>query len=130
MRECYENTARGLEQGWEIAARTAGTAPLRLAMKVERAIALLDDGERPTSLVFVASRKRAARYAELVVTDANGATVPAWFASRGGDFDDVVVVAAYPLAVAPLFSASALSLVALGQSSRASAPSDTETHAS
>ena len=112
--EWYVNDPRGLEQGFTIAARPEGEGTL---VEVELTLTgtlnprLSEDGR---AIDFVAPNgDRALHYAELVVTDARGKALPAWFEGFAADrrrgirivVDDAD--AAYPMTIDPLATSPA-----------------------
>jgi trimeric autotransporter adhesin len=75
LREWWANGPLGLEQGFDIARRPAGSGPLTLSLAVSGS-ARLDHGT-----VLLAG---GLRYAGLHATDASGRTLRAWFQVRNG----------------------------------------------
>ncbi len=102
LTEWYENGARGLEQGFDIAKRPVGDGPLELDIAIDgdlRATKASDD----TVIMQSRAGQQVLRYAGLDVTDAHGRHVPAWFDVHGRRVAIVVDdhEAAYPLVVDP-----------------------------
>ncbi|MCU0225909.1 MAG: integrin alpha [Acidobacteria bacterium] len=114
--EWYVNDPRGLEQGFTIAARPEGEGPIvavELTLTGTLNPRLSEDGR---AIDFVAPNgDRALHYAELVVTDARGKALPAWFEGFAADrrrgirivVDDAD--AAYPVTIDPLATSPAWS---------------------
>ena len=73
--EWYENSAHGLEQGFTLAARPAGTGPLMLELGVDSAQAVL----HRDSVVLTTNTGRRLRYGSLAVEDARGQTIASHF---------------------------------------------------
>jgi hypothetical protein len=101
--EWFANSARGLEHGFELAARPAGDGPLVFALDLAGARPRLADG----ALLLDAPGGRKLRYAALHVEDAGGRTLPAHFELGAGAslrlaIDDTQ--ARYPVLVDPLLT--------------------------
>jgi hypothetical protein len=75
LREWWANGPSGLEQGFDVATRPAGSGALTLALAVP-ASARMDDG-----MVLLPG---GLRYAGVHATDAAGRVLPAWLELRGG----------------------------------------------
>ncbi len=111
--EWYVNDASGLEQGFSVPAAPAhGAGPLVLEMHVDGDLALepAADGQ---SIDFTRDGLSHLRYAKLVVRDAAGAQIPAWFTADAGrlrievdDSDAVYPVEIDPLTTAPVWAAT------------------------
>ncbi len=99
--EWWRSLPSGLEQGITITDRPSGTGSLRFVLEVRGATPSLDDGD---VAMRDASGEVLARYAHLMVRDADGASVPARLAVHEGririDVDDGD--ARYPIVVDPL----------------------------
>ena len=107
--EWYENTAKGLEQGFTIERRPAGEGPLRIAGKVpERSSRpeVREDG----AIDFIESHGACAiRYGELHVWDAQGVELRSELAVAGTELAIVIDdrSAEYPLTIDPLMTSPA-----------------------
>lgn len=106
VREWYANGPLGLEQGFDVARRPAGSGSLRLELSVSGdARAQLGDG----GVVFSAPGS-SLRYAGLIATDARGRRLPAALSLHGGRL--VISVddgnARYPVRIDPFVQAANL----------------------
>ena len=102
--EWYENSARGLEQGFTLDSRPQGEGALVLELSVAGATASLD-GE---SIVLRAQTGRRLRYGELVAWDASGRTLASRLELAQPDVLRLVVEdagATYPIVIDPLLTA-------------------------
>ena len=108
LTEWYENSSRGLEQGFTLWVKPQETGLVHLDLRLVGTLepALADDGR---AVDFrTGDGVNALRYAELLVTDADGRELPAWIEGFSGEgsgglrivFDDEG--AAYPVTVDPL----------------------------
>jgi len=109
LREWYENTPKGLEQGFEVKESPRGEGPLVLEGALDGSLRALLDRDGVSVELFDARDVRVLRYADLAVWDATGREVPARLAvTRGAlsiEIDDEG--AAYPLLVDPLMTSPA-----------------------
>ena len=109
--EWWRSLPSGLEHGVNIATRPSGEGALTLEMAVGGELSVRTESETSVAMLD-ASNQVVARYAELLVLDADGATVPARMsASRGTiriEIDDAQ--ARYPLVVDPLVVVSEMQL--------------------
>jgi hypothetical protein len=99
--EWYENSARGLEQGFTLAERPAGAGPLALELAVTGADASL----RGDAVLFATTSGRTLQYAALRATDAAGNDLAARLAVTAAgrvrlEIEDAAAV--YPVVVDPL----------------------------
>jgi hypothetical protein len=103
MNEWYENRAEGLEQGFTIEARPAGSGPLRIAGEFAGAVRplLRDDGEID---LLDENEVTIFRYGKLAVWDATGMEIESSLAVSGRNVAIVVDdrQAQYPLTIDPL----------------------------
>ncbi len=104
VEEWYVNDARGLEQGFTVSEAPPGRdGALVLDLVVEGDLALILSADRQT-IEFSRDGRTLLRYAELVVRDAAGSAVPAWFVAEERrlsiEVDDRD--ARYPLEIDPL----------------------------
>ena len=105
--EWYVNDDHGLEQGFTVLrAPRSGDGPLVLRLRVDGDLALATSSDRQ-SIEFSRDGRVRLRYAQLVVRDAGGARIPAWFAAEAAELrievDDRNAV--YPLDIDPLTTA-------------------------
>jgi hypothetical protein len=106
--EWYENTERGLEQGFTLAERPAAAAPGELVLELSRAGARARYRGRALELVSEASRTLV--YGKLAVADAQGRSVSAYLDAPAPDRIRLVVQdagAAYPLVIDPILTGAA-----------------------
>lgn len=104
--EWYENSARGLEQGFTLEACPLGEGPLVLELAVERARAALHD----QSVVLATEAGRKLRYGALTALDATGRTLPSHLEVPGSQRVRLVIndsSAVYPLLIDPLLTSVA-----------------------
>jgi hypothetical protein len=109
LREWYENTAKGLEQGFEVGESPAGEGPLCLEGIVGEGLGARLDRRGGAVEFFDAHGTLVLRYTDLVVRDATGRDVPARLAvthcTLTIEIDDAA--ATYPLLVDPLMTTPA-----------------------
>ena len=101
--EWYENTPRGLEQGFTLAARARGEGALVLKLSVEHARARLMD----KSIELATDSGRRLRYGKLIATDATGRILPSRLEAPSPDRLRLVVddtAASYPVVIDPLIT--------------------------
>jgi hypothetical protein len=103
--EWYENTAKGLEQGFTIERKPAGEGPLRIVGDLPAALRaeLREDG----AIDFIdAEGARTIRYGELHAFDAQGVALASEFAVSGTELAILVddQRAAYPITIDPLIT--------------------------
>jgi len=99
--EWYENTPKGLEQGFTLATRVGGKGKLVLEIAVERAKALL----RGNFIEMRTDSGRRLRYGKLIVQDATGRILVSRLEAPSPQRIRLVVVdagAVYPLVIDPL----------------------------
>ena len=110
IKEWYKNAPSGIEQGFEIRERPLGTQAGELVLRgaVETDLSLISGDA--TSLIFGRTDEALVRYAELVVFDATGKTIPSRLSFEKGlgggqlalHIDDSQ--ATYPVTVDPVTS--------------------------
>ena len=104
--EWYENSAKGLEQGFTLATRKDGEGALVLELAVEQARARLSG--RSIELTTYAGRRL--RYGSLIATDATGRVLASHFEVPSPDRLRLVIDdfdAAYPVVIDPLLTGMA-----------------------
>lgn len=119
LREWYREDARGLEHGYDVAARPpSGSAlgsPLEVRIAVEGAQRIELAGDRASAVFVGLDPRERLRYAGLSVLDADGRALPAWMDVDGRDL--VIRVddggARYPLAIDPILSSESARLMPL-----------------
>ena len=102
--EWYENTAKGLEQGFTLEHPAKGTGALVLDIAVDRAKALL----RGDYIEMQTASGRRLRYSKLVVIDANGTKLASRMETPSPGHLHLVVddaKAVYPIVIDPLLTA-------------------------
>jgi hypothetical protein len=109
--ESYVNGPLGLEQGFFLSRRPAGSGALTLAVGQLPPAARIHWGKGHAALTLIGTTGRSSlRYGELYVTDASGGRLHAWLARRGDRLlirvDDVG--ARYPLRIDPTVQAAEL----------------------
>jgi len=104
--EWYENSARGLEQGFTVHAAPPGEGPLTIAGRIAGALRAELSADGGAVDLFAGHGEQVLRYAELHVWDAHGDEVPARLHLDGTELAILVEDggAAYPLTVDPLLS--------------------------
>ena len=103
LRSWFENTPRGLEQGWTVDAAPPGSGPLVVRLRLDGAIAQVDADGRGATFV---TPDRALRYAHLAAFDADGAPLAAELADAPGGLAIAVDDrgARYPVTIDPVLS--------------------------
>ncbi|NRA00197.1 MAG: FG-GAP repeat protein, partial [Myxococcales bacterium] len=102
--EWYENSARGLEQGFTLAQAPSGAGPLTLVLAVHGATATL----REDSVILESATGRRLGYGGLVAQDAAGRTLPSRLEVPDPQRLRLVVEdagATYPIVIDPLLTA-------------------------
>jgi hypothetical protein len=103
--EWYENSPRGLEQGFDLASAPAGSGELWLELALAGASAV----ERRDGLELRSAKGRRLRYAKLAAHDASGRALPARMEVRDPSVVRLVVAEAgaeYPVTIDPLLTES------------------------
>jgi hypothetical protein len=105
LTEWYANGPLGLEQGFTVARRVAGTGPLALSLALHGAPAALDQTGRSLAL-----GDSGLRYTGLSAHDARGRSLPAHLALRGTTLRVIVDDrgARFPITIDPLIQAAKL----------------------
>ncbi len=116
--EWYENSERGLEQGWTFAERPDGEGPLAIEVDFGDATARVD-GDRA---VLIAPDGRRLDYGGLDARDARGTRLDARMEAVGDDQLRIVVDdggAEYPVTVDPMLTSPAFATLISGQTDAA-----------
>ncbi len=106
--EWYINDARGLEQGFRISAPPDGEGPLILEMTLSGSLHPAFSEDKQAVTFFAPERNLSVlSYGQLLVTDAGGRKLPAWFeGAAGAGYRGIRIVmedagASYPITVDP-----------------------------
>ncbi|HHD62826.1 MAG TPA: hypothetical protein ENK96_00350 [Desulfobulbaceae bacterium] len=110
LSEWYINTEEGIEQGFTLPKKIAGSRPLIIELECDKQPIVHDD----THLVFASSARRPLDYGSLIVTDALENPVPAKFILLAENRFSIRIhdqAAVYPLTIDPIITSSYDSLL-------------------